>query len=60
MHCGASLSKLQGALVFHTGEEVRASNVHHVGVCGGMQGMCSSWVHGYMLILDCTHCDECL
>ena len=31
MHCGASLSELQGAVVFHKkmpGEEVRASNVH--------------------------------
>ena len=31
------------------GKEVRASNVRHAGVCGGMQ-------HGYALILDCTHC----
>ena len=38
MHCGASLSGLQGALVFHRkslGEKVKASNVH-AGVCGGI------------------------
>ena len=38
MHCGASLSELQGALVFHReslGEKVRTSNVH-AGVCGGI------------------------
>ena len=33
------------------GEEVRASNVRHTGVCGGMY---HGYVHG--LILDCTHC----
>ena len=60
VHCGASLSELQGALVFHRkslGEKVRASNVHG-GVCGGNSeecsvGMCSSWVH-------CTYCVGCL
>ena len=46
MHCGASLSELHGALVFHRkslGEKVRESNVH-AGVCRGKE-------HGYVLIL---------
>jgi len=52
VHCGASLSKLQGGLVFHRkclGKRLGHQMYVVVFVEECSMGMCSSWVH-------CTQC----
>ena len=48
MHCGASLSELHGALVFHTkclGKRLGHQIYVPLFVEDCSMGMCSSWVH---------------
>jgi len=56
VHCGVSLSELDGASVFHKkclGKRLGHQMYMAVFVEECSIGMCSSWVH-------CTHCVGCL